>query len=140
MSIDLKQYFDDYTIYKGFEYYHSGNIKDIKRLNNQLTARITGSKEYIVHIDLDNMNNMTCTCPQYAKGNKCKHLSALLHAYNNENIEEKEEYDLDQMIDLVDEEFLRFFLKIQLRNNKELQQELLDVIPSIYIIKKKGKK
>ena len=139
-----EDYFDKSILDRGFAYYNNHEIISIKKVKNKIHAEVSGSETYHVDIDLNNLSSMTCTCPYFLGGNKCKHLAAVMFAidenhYEEEIIEEEnksEEYDIEKMVNECDELFLRYFLSEIIKDNKEITDKFIDMIPSIYIHKK----
>lgn len=136
-------YFDKSILDRGFAYYHNHEIISIKKIKNKISAEVSGSETYHVYIDLDDLSSMSCTCPYFLGGNKCKHLAAVLFAADDgveeEIIEEDsiiEEYDIEKMVNECDELFLRYFLSEVIKENKDITYKFIDMIPSIYIHKK----
>lgn len=137
-------YFDKSILDRGFAYYNNHEIISIKKANNKVHAEVSGSETYHVEIDLNDLSSMKCTCPYFQGGNKCKHLAAVMfaiddHQYDEEIIEEEKievEYDIEKMVDECDELFLRYFLGEIIKNNKDISDKFINMIPSIYIHKK----
>ena len=136
-------YFDKSILDRGFAYYNNHEIISIKKEKTKVSAEVSGSETYHVNIDLDDLTSMSCTCPYFKGGNKCKHLAAVLFAIEEgveEDIIEEEkhidEYDIEKMVDECDELFLRYFLTEVLKDNTDITSKFIDMIPSLYIHKK----
>ncbi len=72
------------AIKRGKEYYESGRVSDFSFSEKKITATVRGTKDYSVTIYLDDgeVENMECTCPHAADGHCCKHMAAVLVAYD----------------------------------------------------------
>ena len=143
MKMKWEDYFDKNILDRGFAYYNNHEIISIKKTKNKVSAEVSGSETYHVKIDLDDLSSMSCTCPHFLGGNKCKHLAAVMFAVSEgveeevvEEVLEEEEYDIERMVDECDELFLRYFLSEVIKENKNVRNQFIEMIPSIYIHKK----
>ncbi len=142
--MDWQKYFDKSILDRGYAYYNNNEIISVLKNKNQVTAKVSGSETYEVNIDLDDLSSMSCSCPYYKGGNKCKHLAAVLFAIDDHKYEEvivkeerkEDEYNIERMVNECDELFLRYFLSEIIKDNKEITDKFINMIPSIYIHKK----
>lgn len=70
-----------YLIARGFNYYKKSLVKKIEKLNETTyKAKVLGTSEYDVYIDLEHPRKCRCTCPY----NKilCKHIAATYFSIN----------------------------------------------------------
>ena len=66
------------SLWRGFDYYQSKNVKKIKKIrDDEYNSIVSGTEEYNVHIDMKHPRKSTCTCP-FAAGRRviCKHMVA----------------------------------------------------------------
>ena len=139
-----EDYFDKSILDRGFAYYNNHEIISVKKNLNRIHAEVSGSETYHVTIDLNDLNSMSCTCPHYKGGNKCKHLAAVMFAISDHQYEEvveiietcEDEYDIEKMVNECDELFLRYFLSEIIKDNKDITDKFINMIPSLYIHKK----
>ena len=68
MWMDL---FKKVILERGYEYFESGNVKDIHWDSNTVYGKVKGTEEYNVSAEIDgeNVGKLSCDCP-YAKGQK----------------------------------------------------------------------
>lgn len=66
---------------RGRRYYANGEVTNLTVSGTQYSARVKGSSNYNVVIDLKNSDSpkMRCNCPYAADGNRCKHMAAVLY-------------------------------------------------------------
>ena len=82
---DIRDYVKDSRIYhRGRMYFFNSFVEDVNILEAEgsVTARVHGSKEYIVKLYLNakrEVEDGTCTCPFYKEWRRpCKHIAAVL--------------------------------------------------------------
>ena len=78
-----KQLFKPHILERGMEYYYAGCVKALEADDEQITAVVEGSEDYDVLIELDRSRvlDMECTCPYAEDGENCKHMAAVLYAW-----------------------------------------------------------
>ena len=83
--MDWKALFEPHILQRGAAYYHGAAVRDFKITDTQLTAVVLGTEDYTVAIDIKDgiIEAMSCTCPYAADGNNCKHMAAVLFAYQD---------------------------------------------------------
>ena len=86
--MNWKTKFQKHILERGYHYTY--NVNRVKRSNNHVEACVSGTKDYLVKVNLDNYS-MSCTCPYFEHAN-CKHVAALLYYLENE---EREDFDTD---------------------------------------------
>lgn len=97
--------FPERILLRGYHYYLSDSVKDLKIYNNRLESYVEGTEEYKVEIDIndDKIVSMECSCPYAQDGHLCKHMAATLFEYTqDECIIDEDEYYEDS--DYYDEE------------------------------------
>ena len=86
---DWKKYFAPKILSRGLEYYQAGLVYDAKydEYDNSLCANVSGTEEYAVSIYYDDNHEeiveMYCDCPYAEDGYNCKHMAALLYAFDD---------------------------------------------------------
>lgn len=92
--------FRPHILDRGIEYYEDGNVIDFECTEDTITARVTGSEDYIVEIDIEKENvlGMYCSCPYARDGKNCKHMAAVLFRFE----EMLSELDCEQMVESFD--------------------------------------
>ncbi|WP_165005152.1 MULTISPECIES: SWIM zinc finger family protein [unclassified Enterococcus] len=107
---------------RGLDYYINGHVHHLRYTNQKITASVEGNETYEVEIDpLDPSNYMSCTCPYSAEGYYCKHMAAVLFAYNEELPDTTlDTSDIRKLIDTADEDQLKYFLLTVLTENDYL--------------------
>ena len=127
MWMDL---FKKVILERGYEYFESGNVKDIHWDSNTVYGKVKGTEEYNVSAEIDgeNVGKLSCDCP-YAKGQKkCKHMAALLFKVLGGDICIDDKYD-DEYYDEDDDEYYEYYLY-------ECDEEYNNVIDDDYRIDK----
>jgi len=115
---NLDSYFDQTILRRGYDYYKKGNVLGISKLENIYSAKIKGTENYEVLINLDiNPYQMNCSCP-YAANSNCKHMAAVLYCLKNDKVPVKEIKKIQISENITD--FERF--------NKEFKKERYKLI------------
>lgn len=100
--------FPERILLRGYHYYLSDSVKDLKIYNNRIESYVEGSEEYKVEIDIndDKIVSMECSCPYAQDGHLCKHMAATLFEYTQDEciIDEDEYYDDYEDRDYYDDE------------------------------------
>ncbi|MCD7948756.1 MAG: SWIM zinc finger family protein [Erysipelotrichaceae bacterium] len=117
---------------RGYDYYMSDNILEMHRKSSHLKARVKGEHDYHIEIDLDHIENMTCDCQYYQSGNYCKHLAAVLFAYDDKPIEKEDnEINMDHIIESFDKHQLQQILKDLSAKDDNLKNYLISLSQNI---------
>ena len=98
------------SLWRGVDYYQSKNVKKIKKISDdEYNSIVSGTEEYIVHIDINHPRKSTCTCP-FAAGRRviCKHMVATFFTIYPEEAERiiKEEQEYEEAEERLFEEHL----------------------------------
>lgn len=138
MNYQWKNYFKPWILERGREYYHDNCVTILIHTENEIQARVEGSEEYCVEIQLSNGMpvDMFCDCPYADGGENCKHMAAVLFAveakeYTFEEDSEEEENDPEydslwtEAVDRLPEQTLRELLKELAAEDGELQERLI---------------
>lgn len=84
---DLKKYFREPSILRGLEYFKTGNVTYLERIDNKYFAIVSGRTNYLVILEEQDNNFVhmycTCNCDHF-----CKHEAAVIFAIRK-NIEHK---------------------------------------------------
>ena len=79
-----KDLFETRILQRGRDYYRQGLVTDLWQECNTLHAVVQGREDYEVAVTLKDHVPvfMDCTCPYAESGSACKHMAAVLFAYN----------------------------------------------------------
>ena len=71
-------------INNGQQIYDNNSVDIIYQEKQQIVASVKGSQDYLVSIIVEQgkIKKMACNCPYAMRGNKCKHMAALLMKIN----------------------------------------------------------
>ena len=114
--------FRQHILDRGIEYYEDGRVIEYNFCDNEIIAQVDGTDIYDVHIRLDEEDvlDMYCSCPHAEEGHNCKHMAAVLFAFEGMLAKQDEEMDEDEWNQLAfDEKF-----------QKE-KQEAIDLVSKI---------
>ena len=114
--------FKSHILERGYDYYTSGAVTELETDKDAVYATVCGTEDYKVsiHLNDDKIDYMYCSCPYAADDNNCKHMAAVLYAY-----EEKDSYeaasDIEKTVNAADEAFVRRFLISALQKDEKLR-------------------
>ena len=85
--LQWQHHFANATLARGREYFRSGRVKELEKIDSTYFAQVYGSYKYSVIITLrgSTVSNMECSCPYAEGGENCKHMAAVLYAIQAEN-------------------------------------------------------
>lgn len=92
--MEWKNLFGENILRGGQEYVDSGAVHNISEQNGIITGDVTGLEEFHVRIKAsnDSVEEIVCSCPFAQTGAKCKHMAAVLIAWEaNRESAQKEE-------------------------------------------------
>lgn len=133
-----KNLFAKHILERGRNYYFEGEVDDFRKKKDSITATVYGTDAYDVEITIkkDNIIDMYCSCPYAEDGNYCKHMAAVLFAYeeevgfcagdvlpgeNSEDIELPDSAaEIAAVVENAEETFVRKFLISVLENDEPL--------------------
>ena len=98
--------FEPHILERGYAYYREGAVTEINIGKDEIEATAEGSEDYSVTINLKNgqVEDMECTCPYAEDGAYCKHMAAVLYAYENDSkAQDNQKLTYDQLKKTVDE-------------------------------------
>ena len=125
-----RSFFNKTIITRGQDYYNRGLVDDLEYDDTHISAVVCGSEDYEVYISLDNGEaaDMECTCPYAEEGNDCKHMAAVLLAYEAETKTAKpnkaHKLTADELVNAADEKTLREFVLGIIRKDRQLRTRL----------------
>lgn len=88
-----KHKFTKTILSRGRDYYEEGNVYDLDYDEQSLTAVVCGSEDYEVEIHFTGTEiaAMLCDCPYAEEGHTCKHMAAVLFAWEDDDLNQSEE-------------------------------------------------
>jgi len=83
--MEWKNLFTESMLRGGQEYINNGSIKNVLATDSEITGDVSGIDDFHIKIELvDNaISKMNCTCPLAQSGVICKHMAAVLLAWEN---------------------------------------------------------
>lgn len=107
--MDLFFVSDEITKARGYNIYKNKLIKNVKKIDdNKYEAIVSGTNDYNVQVDIENINKSKCSCPNKKK--ICKHIIALC-------------FELDSDEAYVYEQSLKELIADQKKYNKHKKEE-----------------
>lgn len=99
--MDWKKLFSPVILERGYEYYCDDAVQHLTVSDGCITADVLGSEDYDVEIsiDEDNITEMYCSCPFASGGNNCKHMAAVLYAWEEEEFDDDDENAVEEDLD-----------------------------------------
>lgn len=84
--MDWNHLFSRTILERGKRYYRSGYVRNLKKVDHQYRANVTGTHTYRVAITVggERIKKMQCTCPYAGDGARCKHMAAVLYKIEDE--------------------------------------------------------
>ena len=86
--LNFEQQIDETILKRGLSYFKKGCVEEVDALGHgDYEATVEGTDTYTVrlHLDGDNVTELSCTCP-YDKGPVCKHMAAVLFHLQKEKL------------------------------------------------------
>ena len=139
-----KHKFTKTILNRGKDYYEEGNVYDLDYDEQSVTAVVCGSEDYEVEIHFagTEIAAMLCDCPYAEEGNNCKHMAAVLFAWEDEDpILSEVAYDdaesalceasaipLEEAVKSLSEETARELLLEFARSNSGLADRILTIV------------
>jgi len=112
-KIEWKKHFQPHILERGKEYYREGRVAQLSDRGGDITACVEGSEPYGVEIEYSgkNIEYMSCDCPYAEGGENCKHMAAVLYAWEAGEISERPTAEeLEKAINTFSEDELRRLL------------------------------
>ena len=90
-KIEWKKYFQPHILERGREYYREDRVTELSDRDGNITACVEGSEPYGVEIEYSGKDIlfMSCDCPFADGGENCKHMAAVLYAWEAGEISER---------------------------------------------------
>lgn len=122
--MDWEHLFREIILDRGYDYYLSGAIKNMKISDHQIQAIVEGSDDYEVEINFHNnhITDMYCSCPYAEDGHNCKHMAAVLYKW-----EEDENFTIQDQ-DFIYDEANNVEDVINQATNEQIHDFLLDIL------------
>ncbi len=81
--LNWKAWFDSKILERGKDYFRGGAVQDLEIDEEEISAVVEGTEDYQVTISLEDgeIDEMDCTCPYAEEHDCCKHMAAVLYAY-----------------------------------------------------------
>ncbi|MBQ7186736.1 MAG: SWIM zinc finger family protein [Ruminococcus sp.] len=124
--MDWKELFEKKILDRGRDYFKSGYVSELEITDSEINTVVEGTEDYEVHITLaaGEVADMECTCPYAEDGWDCKHMAAVLYAYNAAakapKKPDKKQPSLEELVAGADEQTVRDFLLGVLKEDKAL--------------------
>lgn len=125
--MDWKNLFDKKILARGKEYYNDDLVSELDISDDEINAVVYGTEEYEVSIELKNGDfvEMHCDCPYAEDGSYCKHMAAVLYAYEAAGEvptkkSSKKALSPEELINLADDKTIRSFLLKALKSDERL--------------------
>lgn len=82
-KVEWKKYFQPHILERGRKYYREGRVVELSDRDSNITACVEGSEPYGVEIEYSgkDIEYMSCDCPYAEGGDNCKHMAAVLFAW-----------------------------------------------------------
>ena len=100
-TMEWEYLFQRHILERGFDYYLEDRVSSFHLSDKTIEAVVEGSDDYRVKIRLGDsgISDMSCSCPYASDGTPCKHMAAVLYAYDDALDEEKDEVDFEKRND-----------------------------------------
>ena len=126
--------FEPHILERGYAYYLDGAVTDINIEKDEIEATVEGTEDYSVTIELKNgqVEEMECTCPYAEDGAYCKHMAAVLYAWENDaKNKQKQILTYDQLkkdVDNAESALVRKFLTDILWRSEKYRLQFLSML------------
>ena len=83
--LNWKAWFDSKILERGKDYFRGGAVQELEIDEEEISAVVEGTDEYQVTISLSDggIDEMDCSCPYAEEHECCKHMAAVLYAYED---------------------------------------------------------
>ena len=133
---DWKDLFQEHILDRGESYYFDGAVLELHKTEHGYHAVVEGTEDYEVDIEMEGgrVCEMYCSCPYAEDGNNCKHMAAVLFEIEEQNEEDilteetcpdDQEQEVEEIIERIPEEELRFFVKGIAAQDSEIRNTLM---------------
>lgn len=98
--------------------------------SSHLSARVTGTEDYLVEaqFEVEQLIASSCDCPYAAENNFCKHMAAVMYAYENQydsSLNSQVHKSVEDYVLNADENTVRLFLTEILRKDSNLFKQFV---------------
>ncbi len=138
MKINLERGYSKTILERGLEYYNRGCVKIVNIRDNVIEARVKGTHNYQVHVEIENgeVIDDSCDCPYNYEHGECKHITAVLYYLNNVDTENvKNDDNVSAILDKINEKELKNFLSNLIENDESIydlfRRNFVDYFPRI---------
>ena len=136
--MNWKGLFDKKILDRGKEYYESGNVIGLEIAEEEVTAVVEGTEDYDVSILLHDgdVTEMYCDCPYAEDYGNCKHMAAVLFAYEkgaksrSVSAVKNKKLTPEEIVAKADEATVREFLLKAVKKDKKMLLSLETIINS----------
>lgn len=128
-----EKYFNPKILQRGKDYYLDDAVDELKYDENEntITATVYGTKNYDVEIGLTSSGKdieyMCCDCPYAEDDNNCKHMAAVLYAFERNDFELSKKQEIHQSIEEC----------IEKLSTEEMQDLLIDAVERDSVLRDK---
>lgn len=126
--MNWERLFKPHILERGMAYYCGGCVEDFEINDTEITAVVEGSEPYDVSIELEENGvfSMECTCPYAEGGENCKHMAAVLYAWQDEKTESRNaDAEIREAVERADEALVRRFLADTLLQDDKLRRRFM---------------
>ncbi len=128
--------FTQKILQRGYDCYQNDQVLEIYKTNHRLKARVessNGRDEYDVEIGIENdeITDMNCDCEYAQNTGYCKHIAAVLYAYEND--EDEEAADLVQILDRMEKSELEDMLYTLAQTDRKIKERIERAAPQTSI-------
>lgn len=136
-----KHLFTKTILNRGRGYFMDGNVYDLEYDGEYLSATVCGSDDYEVEICFDgrNISEMWCDCPYAEDENNCKHMAAVLFAWEEELSDQEQDdinkthaktneatnYSIEQALNTLSEKAVRELLLEHAQTDSGLAEQII---------------
>ena len=132
MLVNWQRYFQPHILERGIDYFNKNRVVLLEKEEDCLSAEVIGSETYEVEIifEQENVIGLECTCPHAADNHFCKHMAAVMFAYDMEKIKslnskQTQSVSVIEVVNQAEESVIRQFLIDVLANNKQLLNQFI---------------
>ena len=132
MKYEWERFFPQVILTRGKEYYRSGAVENLRITDESVFADVEGTETYEVEIcfDKNKIDYMECTCPYAEENEYCKHMAAVMFAYEEAKstkqiAPEKSEMSLEEIVRKLPEETARELLIEYAKKHSDLYDRII---------------
>lgn len=121
MAAFWNRLFDIQSLEHGQNYFLRGQVQNLRQEGMRFTAEVQGTATYQVELEWepDCVVSMTCGCPYAQRGNRCKHMAAVLFAISSSHA------DWEEALERLPAEALRRLLHDLAARDEHLRERLV---------------